>query len=411
MNGAAGPAWKPRARRFECSAARLASALRIAENAALDFLRFTLWPRRGQRLNRIAVYRIGNVGDTVCALPALWAVRRAYPAASLTLVTSPGRRGAPGAAELLDGARWLDEIVAYHSEDVADRGGRHRMLNELRRREFDAWIELPVVDTRFRTQLRNLLVARALGPRWAAGWAVGPRSFAARAQSASRAMPNEVERLLAIVARLGIEPLPVKFPLPISQADRSLAGRVVNQAGQGRPLVALAPAAKCESNLWPAGRFAEVGRRLAASGFAPVVLGGAADTARCAEIAALIGAPAIDLAGRTTILESAAILERCALAICLDSGLQHLAAAVGTRCLSLFAGKGFRGIWHPYGDLHTVLRKTLECDSCLLQRCPRGNHCMNLIETAEVEYWADRMLAGFPAGGFSGAYTGASAGA
>ena len=74
----------------------------------------------------------------------MYAIRRAYPAAHLTLVTSPGKAGSVGARELLDGVSWIDEIVVYHAEDIATARGRLELVRNLRARKFDVWIELPV---------------------------------------------------------------------------------------------------------------------------------------------------------------------------------------------------------------------------------------------------------------------------
>lgn len=378
--------------RLDRLAAHCAGAARGGVNMMIEAARKSLWPhRRPHEARRVCVYRIGNVGDIVCALPAIHSIRRAYPKAYLTLLTSPGPAAAIGAGELLGGARWLDEMLVYRSEEIADRPGRARLLRKLRERAFDIWIELPPLKTRLRTQLRNMLAARAAGAKWGGGWEVGRFNLAARAQSATFEFPNEVDRLLAVVARVGIEPGPVEFPLPIDAADRARAPRMLNAAGiASRRLAALAPGAKCEANLWPEARFAAVGRHLIARGFGVVVLGGSADRSLCVRIANEAGA--VSLAGQTSLLETCAILERCEFAVCVDSGVQHLAAAVGVRCLSLSSARNFRGVWSPYGPAHTVLRKSTECDTCLLTRCPRENRCMDLIETAEVAALADRMI-------------------
>ena len=100
--------------------AGIALAIKRLANAMLRALARCLWPRpRPQSAARVCIYRIGNIGDMVCALPAIHAIRRAYPAAHLTLLTSPGKSGAPWAGELLEALDWLDEVSVYHSDDVA----------------------------------------------------------------------------------------------------------------------------------------------------------------------------------------------------------------------------------------------------------------------------------------------------
>ena len=122
------------------------------------------------------------------------AIRRAYPAAHLTLVTSPGKAGSVGARELLEGVSWIDEIVVYHAEDIATARGRLELVRNLRARKFDVWIELPVVAAPLATLFRNLMVARSAGVRWGFGWRYEPR-FAAPAQTLFNDFPDEVDAL------------------------------------------------------------------------------------------------------------------------------------------------------------------------------------------------------------------------
>ena len=367
-------------------------------NLALDGVAKCLWPRQRPRgAKRVCIYRIGNIGDTTCAIPAMYAIRRAYPDARLTLVTSPGKSGMIGARELLDGAEWIDEVVVYHAEDIAAPRGRIDLMRALSERKFDVWFELPVVAATFFTLLRNMLFARSAGARWGCGWRYDAVGLAARAQSEFIEFPDEADRLLAIVRAAGIESRGAEFPLALDASIARDVSRLLEQAGIGPRdvsggMVAFAPGAKAQPNRWPAERFVEVGRHLAARGLRIVILGGGADSVLCGEIAAAIGRGAANLAGKTTVRESCEILQRCSGVVCNDSGVQHLAAAVGTPCVSLFSCRDFRGKWRPHGSAHIVLRKEVECHTCLLDVCPYDNRCIKLISTEEVCAAADRIL-------------------
>src|SRR5271170_5519608 len=195
-------------------------AIRASANAGLNGAARLLWPRRRPLdAQRVCIYRIGNIGDTACAIPAMHAIRRAYPGAHLTLVTSPGKAGSAGARELLEGVSWIDEIVVYHAEDIATARGRIELVRNLRARDFDVWIELPVVAAPLATLFRNLMVARSAGVRWGFGWRYEPR-FAARSQTLSNDFPDEVERLLAIVRAAGFAADDAEFPLELNDSNR-----------------------------------------------------------------------------------------------------------------------------------------------------------------------------------------------
>jgi ADP-heptose:LPS heptosyltransferase len=341
----------------------------------------------------VCIYRIGNIGDTACAIPALRAVRNAYPQARLTLVTSPGKAGAVGARELLDGAGWIDEIVVYHAEDIATRHGRSDLLRRLRERKFDVWIELPSVRATLATLVRNMLVARAVGARWGFGWRWGWVRFATRAQTASVEFPDEVVRLLELVGEAGFIARDDDFHLDITELERRRAVNLLEQAGAtATDIVAFAPGAKPAPNRWPAERFAEVAGHLAERGFAVVVLGGDSDAPLCEQIARAAGRGAISLAGKTTVRETCAVLTRATMLVCNDSGVQHLAAAVGTPCVSLFSRREFLRQWWPHGANHEVIWKRVGCHTCFVDICPYDNKCIKMISVDEVIAAADRVL-------------------
>ncbi len=325
------------------------------------------------------------------------AIRRAYPGAHLTIVTSPGKAGSIGARELLDGVSWIDEMVVYHAEDIADARGRIELIRNLRARRFDVWIELPAVAASLVTLMRNLAVARAAGVRWGFGWRYQPR-FAAPSQTQFNDFPDEVERLLSIVRAAGFAGDDGEFPLELSDTNRRTVTALLDQAGvaAAQPMIAFAPGAKLEPNRWPVERFIEVGKNLVARGYAIIVLGGGSEASMCERIAKSIGRNAASLAGKTSVRDSCEALTRCALLVCNDSGVQHLASAAGTPCVSLFTRREFPGMWWPHGNQHEVLMKDVECHTCFLDACPYDNKCIKAIDVDEVIAAAVRVIARQP---------------
>jgi len=372
--------------------ARVLKLLYWLLNALLRAGAKCLWPRRRPaEANRVCIYRIGNVGDTICALPAMAAIRQAYPQAAVTLLTSPGSRTLPSAANLLEGADWLDEIRVYYAEDIQSPRGWWNLLKECRRRAFDVWIELPNDPSPMRVVFRNMLFARLAGARWGYGWRLNTIFWALPAQSEVIDFPSETNRLLTVVRQAGIATDTVSFPLPLGAHHACAVDRLLERSRQQEaPLLAMAPGGKRPANRWPAERFAELGRRLVQGGFRVVLLGGESEAGLCREIAESIGGGADNLAGQTTLLESCELLKRCSLAICNDSGVQHLAAAVRTPCVSLFSCRDIPGKWWPYGDENVVLRKWVPCHTCYLDTCPYDNHCLKLIQVSDVVECVER---------------------
>lgn len=348
------------------------SVLYAVANTVLALARFCLWPRRRPAQARsVCVYRIGNLGDILCALPAIDAVRRAYPGARITLVTSPGKTGMPGARQLLAGAPWLEELFVYHSEDIRTWAQCLRLIRQLRGRKPDLWIELPSSLATAPVLLRNMLAARLSGASWGYGWTVSTIRWSARAQAERKVFPNEVERLLRVVARCGIRTTSPQFPLPITEQHAAAVDQLLGSfSPESVQLAAIAPGAKRSANRWPLERYVEVGQALSGQGFRLLLVGGAGDEPSCAWIASQIGTNTLNLAGRTSVLESCEALKRCAFVVCNDSGVQHMAAAVGTPCVSIFSAREMPGKWYPHGASHAVLREDVPCRACYLDACP-----------------------------------------
>jgi ADP-heptose:LPS heptosyltransferase len=363
-----------------------AATLRWLGNRVIAVLRIALWPRRRPtRAARICVYRIGAIGDLVCATPALFAIRRAYPDAHLTLLTTAGKYGhSLHATDLLDGVGWIDEIIVYDLDEIGSIAGRLELGARLRANHFDLWFDLTLERARFSRILRDMLFARLLGVRWAFGWRLDHFDFAARAEAEVKEFPDEVERLAATLHSCGIGDATIFPPIP-GDAAPDLPQRLLGDFGTDcRPLIAIAPGARRPCNLWPTQRFVAVARSLRARGVAVALLGGADDRPMCEEIASGCGSDVINLAGNLSIGQSRAMLHRCDLLICVDSGPQHLAASVGTPCVALFSQRNPRRRWYPHGSRHRVLEGAVECHTCLLDVCPRDNLCMKQITVDEV---------------------------
>jgi ADP-heptose:LPS heptosyltransferase len=373
--------------------ALLVSGLYQCINGLLRGLAILLWPRRRPvSAERVCVFRIGYIGDIVCALPAIRSVRRAYPNARLTLFTSPGPTG-PGAVELLPGNDWIDEMRVYYSNDIETLPQRWKLMREMRAQRFDVWIELPNNLSSIFRQFRDMMFARMTGVPWARGWRINTIRLAAQAQSEHLQFTNEVDRTLDIVKHAGIPVAGIDFGLPRLSGARARIDELLQAKGlQSDAFVAIAPGAKRSTNRWPAERFAEVGRMLADSNNAVVLIAGGAEAELCEGLASQMGAHAHSFAGELSLPESIELLRRCRLLICVDSGVQHLAAAVGTPCISLFSFWQMRGKWHPYGSRNVVLQKWVPCHTCLLEECPNDNRCMKAIEVEEVIRHAQESL-------------------
>jgi ADP-heptose:LPS heptosyltransferase len=352
-----------------------------------------LWPRRPRKPpERICVYRIGNVGDTVCAIPALWAIRQTWPSAKLMVLTSPGPIHLPGAREVLGGESWIDEIVVYASSDIKRPQSIWKLIKDLHSRQIDLWIALPVVNATFGRLLRDMLFARFAGAQYSLGWRQSRVRLWRPLQSEKMTHPNEVQRLLGILRDEGIvvrDSVPKIWsgPEETQEAERLLAAACAT----GRPLIAVAPGAKRSTNHWFIDRWIEIVRYLNQQGMYTVLLGGKAEIALCGEIVQQTGCQVVNLAGLTTIPQAGAVLRCCRAIVCVDSGLQHMAAMIGTKCVTLMAARDIYGSWHPEGR-HIILEQRVPCHTCFAEVCPHDNLCMREISVDDVKEAVRNLL-------------------
>jgi heptosyltransferase-2 len=135
---------------------------------------------------------------------------------------------------------------------------------------------------------------------------------------------------------------------------------------------------------WEAERFAALARSLAADGFRVLVCGAPAERDLCAGVAARAGAGALSIAGETSLPLQAGLCAIAALAVCNDSGLAHLAAAVGAPTVAIFGSTS--SAWTaPIGPRVRVVQRAPVCSPCFQRTCRVGYRCLAAIAVADVE--------------------------
>jgi len=200
-----------------------------------------------------------------------------------------------------------------------------------------------------------------------------------------RALPRMVDRCAALALPKDAS-LPARYPLPeLIVPDQEVAAwRQRIGLAAGRPLAAFAPGAVGPSKRWPASHFAETARQLTAQGFSVIVLGGPGEATLAAEIGAGEG-HVRDLTGpdlRNAILGLAA----ADVAVSNDSGLLHVAAALGTPSIGIF-GPTSPWHWAPLNPLAAVVetQTVVACRPCHKPTCRYGHHrCMREIPAGPV---------------------------
>jgi ADP-heptose:LPS heptosyltransferase len=175
--------------------------------------------------------------------------------------------------------------------------------------------------------------------------------------------------------------------IDVPSQDRAWAESTFAFLGQ-RALVTIMPGAMSPYRVWPKERYGQVVEWLIERGFYVVIIGGK-DVAHMSHIMAgrYNQTDVLDLTGRTTWAQSAALIQRARVYLSADTGSLHMAYGVGTPTVSLF-GSGNYSKWAPPGKYHVMVRKGLSCSPCtrlgFTPRCPNGMQCMAAISVGDV---------------------------
>ena len=334
---------------------------------------------------RVAVFRALQLGDLLCAVPALRALRKALPAARITLI------GLPWAREFASRyAHLCDDFLAFPGfpglpERAPDLAALPDFLRAAHARRFDVAIQL-----HGRGDITNPLVA-ALGATTSAGFCApngyrpDPLRYAPWPEQG-----HEIERLLTLVDFLGLPRDGTALEFPVAGAEIAQAAALRAAYGLApRGYACLHPGARLASRRWPPEHFAAVGATLARAGLRVVVTGTGEEAAVAARVAR--GVPgAIDLAGRTPLGVLAALLRDARLAVCNDTGVSHVAAAVQTPSVVVSCGAD-PARFAPLDDVrHEVIWHAVPCRPCAHDRCPIGHPCARELAPSRV---TDRVIA------------------
>lgn len=294
-----------------------------------------LFERLEGPLERVAVVRaLPGLGDLLCAVPALRALRAALPDAQITLV---GLASARPFAERF--AQYVDELLVCPGfpgvVSPPDPRAVPAFLAEAQARRFDLALQL------HGSGVTSNPLAALLGARQTAGCFL-PGQYC---PDETRFVPlpedqHEIRRALAPLARLGLPLQGEALEFPLRPEDRAaLAALPQARALTPGGYVCLHPGASTPLRRWAPEGFAAAADALAGRGLAVVLTGGADERGLTAAVARAMRAPALDLAGQTGLGALAALLSGAALLLSNDTGVAHLGAALGLPSVVVFAGE------------------------------------------------------------------------
>jgi len=388
---------------------------------------------------RVLLVQLDHLGDAVLTSPLLSRLRSAYPGAAIHVLASASNY------EVFAADRDVDRVRLAEKTWFARERGRWALLSavwslgrSLRGEGYDLGIDV-------RGDILTVLVLALAGIPRRVGWSMGGGAFLLTDVAAWVPGRHEVRARLALLDTLAIPADgPARVSVFVSDADRVAVAGLLRDAwpdappaptrarhahhapgrarqgsvtsaprvrvspapprwdeaewlhagrfGAPAPMLAVHLGAGTAAKRWPAAHWRVLVARFLADGWRVAVVGGPDDVAHASD---LRPHPNLrDWAGRLTVTQTAALLERSDLFIGGDSGPSHLAASAGLPSVILFSGTNRVGQWRPWSRLALVLRHSVPCRPCHQKVCPLADHpCMagldpDRVHRSALRWWA-----------------------
>jgi heptosyltransferase-2 len=320
--------------------------------------------------SRILVRATNWVGDAVMSLPALQAIRGAFPQARIAVLAKPW------VADLYARESFADEVILYERS--------WRVVRDLRSRKFDTAI---LLQNAFEAAAVAFLagIPKRIGyDRDGRGWLL--------TDAIAVPKPGEIPRhqrfyYLELLRRAEIIP-----EIPVSESIRLTGAVEAAKAGAQRframgiegPVIGVSPgAAYGTAKRWLPERFAEAASAMEGT---VALFGSGSERALCEEVAVMarqFGHVAHNLAGETKLSEFIELTAACKVFLTNDSGGMHIASALGVPTLAVFGATDDEATG-PTGPNALVVREPVECSPCLRRECPIDHRCMTRVTAARV---------------------------
>ncbi len=346
------------------------------------------------RHKRILVFRIGHLGDTIIALPAFWEIRNRFPDAHIALLTNsdPLNPNYVSASSVLPTQGLFDETISY----PATTGGigyyfeMIKLAGKVRKFAPDhVFYLMPRIRTLKQIRRDELFFGLAGVKDLIGADHLRENRLPARADYPAVEINSEADHLLR---SLGFdEPIldnGVDDLLRLNEGEiavgRDLIEQSVSSGADPDRIIAVAPGSKWGSKVWAEENYREVVQRLIEEfDIFPIVFGGPEDAEKGERLLRNCGR-GICAAGKLNVRESAAAMKFCKLYLGNDTGTMHLAAAVGTKCVAIFAAVDYPGRWYPFGSGHKIFREQVPCEGCQTPLCFNDHLCLEKIKTGAV---------------------------
>ena len=336
--------------------------------------------RRAETCQVLIVRALPGLGDMLCGIPAVRALRRALPGARISLLGLPWARSFASRFP-----RYFDEFIELPGyPGIWEPAAGYRSLlpgffASVRARKFDLALQLHgsgVITNPFTLQLGAKKAAGFYKPGYSCP---DPERFFPYPEN-----EPEIRRNLRLMERLGAASTDDGLEFPIHTEDLAELARYVRHDLRPGAYVCIHPGASAPARRWLPERFARVGALLAGRGFDVVLTGSEAEAELNEEVGRRMRAPFYNLAGPMGVGALAALIAGARLVVANDTGVSHLAAAMRVPSVIVFTAAD-PARWAPLDSArHHPVFVPVDCRPCNYTECPIGHPCANGVTAGTV---------------------------
>ncbi|QTA79015.1 ADP-heptose--LPS heptosyltransferase II [Desulfonema limicola] len=333
-----------------------------------------------KNINRILIRAANWVGDAVMSLPMISSVRKNFPNAQIYILAKPWT------APIFENNPDIDHIIIYHA-GTKHKGiwGLLRLCRELRRYRFDLAVLIP---NAFSSALLSLLagIPNRLGYNTDGRTLLLTHPVCMKPEHKKR---HHIDYYMGILEGASLHIFSSKLNLMISVQERINTEHILKNSGVSNfsRIIGINPGAAFGSaKRWFPDRYARLCLKLQSiyPDLTVLVFGGPGEKELGESICRIIKNKSINLCGKTTLRQAAALIEKCRLFITNDSGLMHIAAALDIPQIAVF-GPTNHTTTSPASSNSHIIKVPTPCSPCLKQECPLGHHeCMKAVSIEMV---------------------------
>lgn len=344
--------------------------------------------------NVLVMHTHGGIGDLLLSTPVFSTLKKNYPNCKITLMVDDDRE------DVVQGNIYIDEIIPLRSDKIGNLVYLAQVLKLIKEKRFDTSIVL--WSTFWEAYLTYLAgIKRRVGQANRILYSFLYNYPVKILSEEGDKTSHWVEIVLDYARALNLRALDRNLYFHVPQEAREAAKVLFEdlQISKNTLVIGLhaGKGLYLDSSMWPTDKFASIADKLVEKFKAVIVLTGGPDEVELVEdIEKKMKYRAVNLAGKVNLGQLGAVMERCDLFVCPDSGPMHIAAALGVPVVAIFALRSdFPNRWHPFRTKYEIVRNFyINCEQkCVKEKCKRFI-CMEQIREDDVVSAAERLLKG-----------------